>query len=71
MGHFWMGTDKETGGTMDAEIKAALVMIEKKLEAIEERVEAIADEVSDIKEELPANLDEDVSEIKSLLIQMT
>jgi len=55
---------------MDTEIKAALVMIEKKLEAIEERVEAIADEVNDIKEDLPANLDEDVSEIKSLLIQI-
>jgi hypothetical protein len=55
---------------MDTEIKAALVMIGKKLEAIEERVEAIADEVSDIKEDLPTNLDEDVSEIKSLLIQI-
>jgi len=55
---------------MDAEVKAALATIEKKLEAIEERVESIADEVSDIKEDLPSNLDEDLSEIKSLLIQI-
>jgi len=55
---------------MDTEIKASLVMLEKKLEAMEERIEVIADEVSDIKEDLPSNLDEDISEIKSLLIQM-
>jgi hypothetical protein len=55
---------------MDTGIKASLVMIEKKLEAIEERVDSIADEVNDIKEDLPSNLDEDISEIKSLLIQI-
>jgi archaellum component FlaC len=55
---------------MDTQIKASLVMIEKKLEALEERIEVIADEVSELKEDLPTNLDEDLSEIKSLLIQM-
>ena len=55
---------------MDSDLKEALVVLEKKLEAIEEKVEILADEVEEIKELLPTTLDEDLSEIKSILIQM-
>jgi hypothetical protein len=55
---------------MDSDLKNTLVVLEKKLEAIEEKVDILADEVEEIKELLPTTLDEDLSEIKSILMQM-
>lgn len=55
---------------MDSDLKDTLVVLEKKLEAIEEKVGTIAEEVEEIKEFLPTTLDEDLSEIKSILLQM-
>jgi hypothetical protein len=56
---------------MDSDIKEALAALGKKLELIEEKISMIADELVEIKDEIPANLDEDVEEIKSLLIQIS
>lgn len=55
---------------MDSDIKEAIAALGKKLELIEEKINMIADEVVEIKDEIPANLDEDLEEIKSLLIQI-
>jgi archaellum component FlaC len=55
---------------MATDVKEALVFIERKLESIEKKVEAIADDVNEMREDIPTNLDEDLSEIKSLLVQI-
>jgi hypothetical protein len=58
------------GGAMGSDLKDTLAVIEKKLEAIEEKVDILADEVEEIKEFLPTTLDEDLSEIKSILMRI-
>ncbi|BBO67652.1 hypothetical protein DSCA_15820 [Desulfosarcina alkanivorans] len=55
---------------MDSDLRDALAVLEKKLEAIEEKIDILADDVEEIKEMLPTTLDEDLSEIKSTLMQM-
>jgi hypothetical protein len=42
-----------------------------KLKSLEEKIEIIADEVNEVKEYIPATLDEDLSEIKSILMQIS
>lgn len=56
---------------MDTNIKEVLAIIEKRLDAMEEKIDAIADEVNEIKEDIPSDLDEELGEIKSLLIQLS
>lgn len=56
---------------MVPDMREAFAIIEKKLEAIEEKVETIAEDVNEMKEDIPISLDDDLSEIKSLLIQIT
>ena len=56
---------------MEPQLKETLVVLEKKLESLEEKLEIIADEVNEIKEYLPTTLDEDLSEIKSILMQIS
>jgi peptidoglycan hydrolase CwlO-like protein len=56
---------------MDSEVRDALVFIEKKLESIEEKIDSIAEEIDEAKEYIPTALDEDLAEIKSILIQIT
>lgn len=56
---------------MDSDVREVLVFIEKKLESIEEKIDTIVDEIDEIKEYVPATLDDDLAEIKSLLVQMT
>ena len=56
---------------MEPDLKDVLVVLEKKLEAIEERIDIIVDEVNEIREYIPTTLDEDLSEIKSILIQIS
>ena len=55
---------------MEPGLKETLAVLEKKLEALEEKVDIITDELNEIKEYIPTTLDEDLSEIKSILIQM-
>jgi hypothetical protein len=63
--------DQWMGGEMDSEVRDALVFMEKKLESIEEKIDTIVDAMDEFKEYIPATLDDDLAEIKSLLIQMT
>jgi hypothetical protein len=56
---------------MEPELKEILIVFEKKLESLEEKIEIIADEVNEVKEYIPATLDEDLSEIKSILMQIS
>ena len=56
---------------MDTEIRQALAIIEKRLDTLEEKIDAIADDVNDMREDIPSGLDEELSEIKSILIQTT
>lgn len=55
---------------MEADIKKALDLIVTKMDQLEEKVDAISDELEEIKENIPISLDEDLTEIKSLLIQI-
>ena len=55
---------------MDSNLKEALTVIEQKLDILEEKIDIITDEVNEIKEYIPTTLDEDLTEIKSLLIQI-
>ncbi|MGD9307891.1 MAG: hypothetical protein PVG51_02065 [Desulfosarcina sp.] len=56
---------------MESEIEETLIVLEKKLESLEENFEIIADEVNEVKEYIPATMDEDLSEIKSILMQIS
>lgn len=56
---------------MNTDIREALAIIEKRLDTLEEKIDAIAEEVNEMKADLPPDLDEDLSEIKSLLIQLS
>lgn len=56
---------------MDSDIREALVLMQQKIESIGEKIDMIADEVNEIKEYLPDSLDEDLTEIKSLMMQVT
>jgi hypothetical protein len=55
---------------MDTDIKESIETLGMILERIEEKINMLGDEVVEIKDEIPANLDEDLEEIKSLLIQI-
>ncbi|MGD8701354.1 MAG: hypothetical protein PVG51_04430 [Desulfosarcina sp.] len=55
---------------MDSDLKEALSVLEQKLDILEEKIDIITDEVNEIKEYIPTTLDEDLTEIKSLLIQI-
>ena len=56
---------------MEPELKETLAVLEKKLESLEEKIEDIAEELNEIKEYIPTTLDEDLSEIKSILMQIS
>jgi chaperonin cofactor prefoldin len=56
---------------MESKLKESLAVLEKKLEALEEKIDIISDEISEIKEYIPTTLEEDLSEIKSMILQMS
>ena len=51
---------------MDSDIKEAISSIGEAIRTIEEKHKYVADEVVEIQDEIPANLDDDLEEIKSL-----
>jgi prefoldin subunit 5 len=53
---------------MDTDVREAIIFLEKKIEAIETKIDSITDMVAEIKEGVPEGLDDELSEIKSLLI---
>ena len=55
---------------MESDLKETLTVLEQKLETLEEKIDIITDELNEIKEYIPTTLDEDLSEIKSILMQM-
>jgi hypothetical protein len=56
---------------MDPEIKQALLFMGKKLESLEDKLDAITDKLDDLREDIPPDMDEDLSEIKAILVQNT
>jgi archaellum component FlaC len=54
---------------MDAELKKTLEKIWEKLMEIEGKVETISNDIEEIRTDLPASLDSDIQEIKTLVIQ--
>ena len=54
---------------MDADLKKTLEKIWEKLMEIESKVEIISNDIEEIRTDLPASLDSDIQEIKTLVIQ--
>jgi len=53
---------------MDIDVREAIIFLEKKIEAIETKIDSITDKVDEIRESIPDDLDGEISEIKSILM---
>lgn len=56
---------------MDSDLKKALENIWEKLEELDAKIDNISEEIDGIKSDMPASLDDDITEIKSLILSIS
>ena len=56
---------------MDSDLKKALEKMWEKLEEIDEKIDNITEEIDSIKSDIPPSLDDDITEIKSLILSIS
>ena len=54
---------------MDADVRQTLLLLGNKLASLEEKIDTLTDKIEELKEDIPPDLDEDISEIKAMLMQ--